>query len=83
MSIFEKIVMYLKKTNIFVLFVLFFCEQLKHNNAESPYDQEKEVGESVTLKCSLTDLYNGDVSWKKIDGVMNQNNSNSMSFKII
>ena len=61
--------MYLKKTNIFVLFVLFFFKQLKYNNAESPYDQEKEVGESVTLKCSLTDLYNGDVSWKKIDGV--------------
>jgi hypothetical protein len=62
-------IMYFKKTKILVLFVLFYCEQFKYNSAESPYDEEKEIGESVTLKCSLTDLYNSEVSWSKIDGV--------------
>ena len=65
--------MVFKNTKYFALFFLFFFGQFNFNKAQSSFDQEKNVGDSVKLKCSLTDAYSSEVSWRKTDGVANRN----------
>ena len=62
--------MVFKKTKYLVLVVFFVFGQFNFNKAQSSFDQEKDVGDSVTLRCSLTDKYESEVSWRKSDGVV-------------
>jgi len=42
---------------------------LRKRQTNELFDQQKIVGDSVTLECSLTDKYPNEINWKKIDGV--------------
>jgi hypothetical protein len=62
------------KTLILTLFILNEYKNvstaiLRKRQTNELFDQQKTVGDSVTLECSLTDKYTNEVSWKKIDGV--------------